>query len=55
MQETRVAIFWSQVAFLVLPEAFGKTKEAAFLKTGCVRGQDDQKREMQFALFEDLI
>ena len=55
MQKTLEAIFWSHVAFLVLPEAFGKTNEAAFLKTGCVRGQDDQKREMQFASFEDLI
>ena len=35
MQETREAIFWSHVAFLVLLEAFGKTKEAAFRKTEC--------------------
>ena len=35
MQETREAIFWSHVAFLVLLEAFGKTKEVAFCQTEC--------------------
>ena len=28
---------------------------SARMRWGCVRGQNDQKREMQFALFEDLI